>query len=56
MLATENFPARILILLTDGDNEAPEGSTLDEAIQAAQGAGVAVYTIGIESGQFSPRP
>jgi tight adherence protein B len=54
MLATENFPARILILLTDGSNEAPEGSTLDEAIQAAQGAGVAVYTIGIESGQFSP--
>jgi tight adherence protein B len=54
MLGSENLPARVLILLTDGSNDAPAGSTLDEAIQAAQDAGVSVYTIGIESGQFSP--
>lgn len=53
MLATEKLPARVLILLTDGSNEAPEGATIDEAIQAAKAAGVAVYVIGIESGQFS---
>jgi tight adherence protein B len=54
LLATETMPARVLILLTDGSNQSPEGSTLDQAIQAANAAGVAVYTIGIESGQFSP--
>jgi len=54
LLATETMPARVLILLTDGSNQSPEGSTLEEAIQAANAAGVAVYTIGIESGQFSP--
>ena len=53
LLAAENLPARVLILLTDGNNEAPEGATIDEAIQAAKAGGVAVYTIGIESGQFS---
>ncbi|HEU5241487.1 MAG TPA: peroxidase family protein, partial [Ornithinibacter sp.] len=42
MLGTENLPARVLILLTDGSNYVPAGSTLDEAIQAAQDAGVAV--------------
>jgi tight adherence protein B len=54
MLATETLPARVLILLTDGSNEAPGGASIDEAIQAAQAAGVSVYVIGIESGQFSP--
>jgi tight adherence protein B len=54
MLATESLPARVLILLTDGSNEAPEGASIDEAVQAAKAAGVAVYVIGIESGQFSP--
>jgi tight adherence protein B len=54
LLAGETMPARILILLTDGDNESPEGAALDDAIQAAQDAGVAVYAIGIEGNQFSP--
>jgi tight adherence protein B len=53
MLATEALPARVLILLTDGSNAA-EGSTIDDAIQAANAAGVAVYAIGIEGPQFSP--
>jgi tight adherence protein B len=53
-LASETMPARVLILLTDGANESPSGATLEEAIQAANAAGVAVYTIGIESGRFSP--
>jgi tight adherence protein B len=54
LLAGETMPARILILLTDGDNESPQGAALDDAIQAAQDAGVAVYAIGIEGNQFSP--
>ncbi|HUC34075.1 MAG TPA: VWA domain-containing protein [Gaiellaceae bacterium] len=54
LLAGETMPARILILLTDGDNESPQGAELDDAIQAAQDAGVAVYAIGIEGNQFSP--
>jgi tight adherence protein B len=54
LLATETMPARVLILLTDGSNQSPAGSSLDQAIQAANAAGVAVYTIGIESSQFSP--
>jgi tight adherence protein B len=54
MLATEVLPARVLILLTDGNNLAPEGSTIDEAIQAANAAGVAIYVIGIEGPQFTP--
>jgi tight adherence protein B len=53
MLATEALPARVLILLTDGSNAA-EGSTIDDAIQAAKAAGIAVYAIGIEGPQFSP--
>jgi tight adherence protein B len=55
LLATETLPARVLILLTDGNNQAPEGAAFDEAVQAAQDAGVAVYTIGIEGPQFSPQ-
>jgi tight adherence protein B len=54
LLGGETMPARVLILLTDGDNESPAGATLDDAIQAAQDAGVAVYAIGIEGNQFSP--
>jgi tight adherence protein B len=54
LLGGETMPARVLILLTDGDNASPAGATLDDAIQAAQDAGVAVYAIGIESNQFSP--
>ncbi len=54
LLGGETLPARVLILLTDGDNESPQGATVDDAIQAAQDAGVAVYAIGIEGNQFSP--
>ena len=54
MLAGETMPARVLILLTDGSNASSAGATLEQAIQSATAAGVAVYTIGIESGQFSP--
>ena len=43
LLGGETMPARVLILLTDGANESPTGATLDDAIQAAQDAGVAVY-------------
>ncbi|HEX5469066.1 MAG TPA: type II secretion system F family protein [Gaiellaceae bacterium] len=53
MLAAERQPARILILLTDGSNFAEGGATLQDAIQSAQDAGVAVYAIGIEGRQFS---
>jgi tight adherence protein B len=54
MLGAETMPARVLILLTDGSNAAPEGASLDAAVQAANAAGVTVYAIGIEGGQFSP--
>jgi tight adherence protein B len=54
LLAGESMSAKVLILLTDGSNAATGGATLDEAVQAAKAAGVAIYTIGIESGQFSP--
>jgi tight adherence protein B len=54
LLAGESMPAKVLILLTDGSNSSAAGATLVEAIQAAKAAGVAVYTIGIESGQFNP--
>jgi tight adherence protein B len=54
MLGAETMPARVLILLTDGTNAAPQGASLDEAVQAANAAGVTVYAIGIEGDQFSP--
>jgi tight adherence protein B len=54
MLGAETMPARVLILLTDGSNAAPEGASLDAAVQAANASGVTVYAIGIEGGQFSP--
>jgi tight adherence protein B len=52
-LAGEALPARLLILVTDGQDVS---STTDEraAIAAARRAGVAVYPIGLASGQFSP--
>jgi tight adherence protein B len=53
MLAGETNQARVLVLLTDGANSTTGGATLDDAIHAAQGAGVSVYAIGIESGSFS---
>ena len=54
-LATEVNPGRIIVLMTDGNNVA-QGVTLQKAIAAAKQAGVAVYAIGIESGDFERGP
>ena len=54
-LATEANPGRVIVLMTDGSNVA-EGATLNQAVAAARRAGVAVYTIGIESGDFAKGP
>jgi tight adherence protein B len=55
LLAAETNGARILILVTDG-NETRSKATLDEAIRAANDAGVNVYVVGIESTRFNPQP
>jgi tight adherence protein B len=55
LLAAETNGARILILVTDG-NETRSDATLDEAILAAKDAGVSVYVVGIESTRFNPQP
>jgi tight adherence protein B len=55
LLATEDQAARVLVLLTDGA-DVSSATGLGAAVAAAKGAGVAVYTIGIEGEQFSPRP
>ncbi|MGE3800323.1 MAG: choice-of-anchor D domain-containing protein [Candidatus Kapaibacterium sp.] len=47
-LATRNIPGRrVMIVLADGDNSCATPTSLQEAITAAQNAGVRVYTIGI---------
>jgi tight adherence protein B len=55
LLALEDNPARVLVLLTDGA-DVSSTTSLDHALKAAQDAGVGVYTIGIEGEQFSPKP
>jgi tight adherence protein B len=55
LLAAETNGARILILVTDG-NETRSDATLDKAILAAKEAGVSVYVVGIESTRFNPQP
>jgi tight adherence protein B len=55
MLEAEKNQARVLVLLTDGASS-QDTATLDEAIQAANAAGVAVYAIGIEGSEFEPSP
>jgi tight adherence protein B len=55
MLAGEPLPARIIILVTDGQ-ETKSKASLDEAIAAAKTAGVNVFVIGIESAGFKPEP
>jgi tight adherence protein B len=52
-LTTQEYGARVLVILTDGA-DASKGASLTEAIAAAREAGVIVYPIGIESPQFSP--
>lgn len=50
-LQTEVNPGRVVVLMTDGNNVA-DGVSLQQAIAAVKRAGVAVYAIGIESGDF----
>jgi tight adherence protein B len=54
-LREESMPARVLVLLTDG-NEVGSSTTEKGAIAAARRSGVAVYVIGIESARFNPAP
>jgi tight adherence protein B len=56
LLGGEQNQARVLIILSDGVDfvEGGDSVTLDDAIQAAKNAGVAVYTIGIEGSGFDP--
>jgi tight adherence protein B len=56
LLGGEQNEARVLIVLTDGADLTEGGATLDDAINAAKAAGVAVYTIGIEASAFNPEP
>jgi tight adherence protein B len=56
LLAGEQNEARVLIVLTDGADVTEGGATLDDAINAAKAAGVAVYAIGIEASDFNPEP
>jgi tight adherence protein B len=54
-LAADINPTRVLILLTDGQ-EVSSDASLDQAIESAREANVAVYAIGIESRSFRPAP
>lgn len=54
-LATEVNPGRVIVVMTDGANVA-DGVSLQKAVDAARHAGIAVYAIGIESGDFSKGP
>jgi tight adherence protein B len=54
-LAADVHAARVLVLLTDGQEVSSEAS-LREAIAAARRAKVAVYPIAIESRSFKPAP
>ena len=54
-LAGEPLPARVIILVTDG-NETMSKASLADATRAAKDAGVAVYPIAIESSRFTPAP
>jgi tight adherence protein B len=51
--AAEARPARVLVLLTDG-NDASSRVDAEAAIQAAKDASLAVYAIGIEGRGFDP--
>jgi tight adherence protein B len=55
MLSSEPLGARILILVTDG-NETRSSASLEDAIVAARDAGVNVFVVGIESPGFNPAP
>jgi tight adherence protein B len=54
-LAADTTGARVLVLLTDGDDVSSDAS-LASAISAAREAKVTVYPIGLESKSFDPAP
>ncbi|MGI8605666.1 MAG: type II secretion system F family protein, partial [Gaiellaceae bacterium] len=54
-LQGEPLPARVVILVTDG-NETMSEASLADAIRAAKNADVSVYPIAIESPRFTPAP
>ena len=54
-LAKESLPGRVIIVLTDG-RDVSSTATLEQASKEARVAGASVYTIAIESPQFSPAP
>lgn len=51
--ADEARPARVLVLLTDGDDSSSR-SGIEGAIRSASDAGLSVYAIGIEGSGFNP--
>jgi uncharacterized protein with von Willebrand factor type A (vWA) domain len=54
-LETEPLPARVIIVVTDG-NETRSTASLHEAVAAANRARAAVYVVAIESPKFNPAP
>jgi tight adherence protein B len=54
-LANEPLPARVIIVVTDG-NETRSTASLHDAVAAANRAGAAVYVVAIESPKFNPAP
>jgi tight adherence protein B len=55
VLATEPLEARVMIVVTDG-NETRSSASLDNAIAAARKAGASIYVVAIESPKFNPAP
>jgi tight adherence protein B len=54
-LGKESLPGRVMIVLTDG-RDVSSAATIEQASKEARAAGASVYTIAIESPQFSPAP
>jgi tight adherence protein B len=54
-LSAEKGSGRVIIMVTDG-NETRSKASLEDAIAAAQKAGIAVYVVAIESSKFNPEP
>jgi len=54
-LSNESLAARVIVVLTDGKDTTSAGN-LAQATTEAKRHGIAVYTVGIESSQFSPKP